>query len=120
VRRVKGVHEEKEVNVYLVDIVINHNVLFENLKVTEGDLTGDVGFLIGMDIIALGDFVITQEQLPGDVREKTVFSFRMPSAKIPIDYVDELNRFKEEEKRRRKNKELRKSYQKKLKKRKHP
>lgn len=59
-------------NAYLVDIVLPNNLLKKNVQVTEGKLNGfDV--LIGMDIISLGDFVLTHRD------NNTVFSFQIPA-----------------------------------------
>ena len=52
--------------------------------VTSGKLS-DTDFLIGMDIITLGDFSVT------NLNEKTTFSFRYPSCET-INYVEEAKR----------------------------
>lgn len=57
---------------YLVDAYLPNKVRVENVKVAQGNL-GDVDLLIGMDIIALGDFAVTNNN------GITTFSFRMPS-----------------------------------------
>ena len=44
------------------------------------DLDENVDFLIGMDIITLGDFAVT------NMEERTTFSFRIPSAET-IDFT---------------------------------
>lgn len=70
-------------NVYLVNIFLPNRVVIPYVKVTE--ISGSVGgfdVLIGMDIISLGDFSITNKD------RKTTFSFRLPSVKT-IDYVKE-------------------------------
>jgi len=70
-------------NVYLVNIYLPNNVAFQFVEVTEMEaITGDYDLLIGMDIIATGDFAITNYQ------GKTVFSFRWPSSTV-IDFVEE-------------------------------
>lgn len=66
---------------YKVNIMLPNNVGFSEIKVTQAILS-DVDVLIGMDIISLGDFSIT------NVNHKTTFSFRVPSIQT-IDYVDE-------------------------------
>ena len=69
------------VNVYLVNIVLPNNIDVHHVRVTEGVLAGfDV--LIGMDIITLGDFAVT------NVGGRTTFSFRIPSIK-EIDFKAE-------------------------------
>lgn len=72
---------ESIVNVYAVNVFLPNQVGFQFIQVTEGILAGfDV--LIGMDIITLGDFSIT------NAGGKTMFSFRVPSIKH-IDYTTE-------------------------------
>jgi predicted aspartyl protease len=81
--RVRGVHGDKEVNVYYVNITLNNKNITLNTQVTECDeLSADnsVGMLIGMNIIAMGDFVITNYQ------GNTTMSFRVPSLQ-KIDFV---------------------------------
>ena len=71
------------VNTYLVNIGLPNNVIFQALRVSEGELTGfDV--LIGMDIIGRGDFAISC------VNGKTKFTFQLPSTH-DIDFVKESN-----------------------------
>jgi uncharacterized protein YchJ len=72
-----GIHRS---NVYLVNAMLPNNVGFVNLRVTEGNLTGPFDVLIGMDIIASGDFAITHNE------GKTLFSFRVTSIGR-IDFV---------------------------------
>ncbi len=74
---------ESMVNTYLINIYLPNKVAIPAVRVTEGTLTG-FDLLIGMDIITMGDFSIT------NVSGKTTFSFRMPSIR-EIDYVSEGN-----------------------------
>jgi hypothetical protein len=83
---VRGVHGVKEVNVYFVKITLNNRNITLTAQVTECDeLSSDnsVGLLIGMNIIAMGDFAIT------NYLEQTTMSFRVPSLQ-KIDFVAEL------------------------------
>jgi predicted aspartyl protease len=66
--------------VYLVDIYLKNDLRIEKVKVTKGVLTPDFHLLIGMDIIGLGDFSITNHN------GSTCMSFRIPSSH-EIDYV---------------------------------
>jgi len=80
---VRGVHGEKEVNVYYVNITLNNKNISINAQVTECDeLSADcsVGMLIGMNIITMGDFAITNHQ------NQTTMTFRVPSLQ-KIDFV---------------------------------
>ncbi len=68
---------------YLVDIYLPNKVRIVNLTVTEASLPQNTDCLIGMDVITLGDFCIT------NLNGKTVMSFRTPSSAC-IDFVEEL------------------------------
>jgi len=68
---------------YLVDIFLKDNVCIRGVVVTEGELMDKFECLIGMDIINLGDFSVS------NFESQTCVSFRIPSLK-QIDYVQEL------------------------------
>ena len=78
------VHHAKGVSdtpCYYVSIFLPSHVAIPLLKVTECDSAeGSFDLLIGMDIISLGDFAITQ------MEDKTTFSFRVPTLET-IDFV---------------------------------
>lgn len=54
-------------------------MIVQNVIAACADLGPNIDLLIGMDIISLGDFAIT------NVNGKTTFSFRLPSTSI-IDF----------------------------------
>jgi predicted aspartyl protease len=66
--------------VYSVNLYLPNMVRVQNVQVLEGIPSG-CDMLIGMDIIGLGDFAVT------NFNGKTVFSFRMPSM-TTIDFVN--------------------------------
>lgn len=68
--------------VYLVSVFLPNNVCFRSLRVTEGDLAGNIEVLIGMDIIGKGDFAVSNKD------GKTAFTFRIPSLER-IDFVEQ-------------------------------
>jgi len=73
-------------NTYLVNVYLPNQVGIAGVLVSEcDDIAGNFGAIIGMDIIARGDFSIT------NVGNKTWVSYRYPSIK-GIDYVEEHNR----------------------------
>lgn len=77
-------------NKFLLNIILPNKVLAYSILVTEGpESLNGFDVIIGMDIISQGDFVIT------NFDEKTCVSFRLPSMG-QIDFVEELNRLKEE------------------------
>ncbi|TSC62113.1 MAG: SEC-C motif domain protein [Parcubacteria group bacterium Gr01-1014_48] len=75
-------------NTYLVNILLPNGVMVGNVRVTEVKLIPDDNtsddkqpqLLIGMDIIGLGDFAVTNTD------GKTTFSFRVPSVE-EIDFI---------------------------------
>lgn len=70
-------------NVYLVNVILPDSILVQGVKVTEGSLPNGDDILIGMDIIGLGDFAVT------NVNNQTTLSFRIPSHS-EIDFVPEM------------------------------
>ena len=75
------------VNTYFVDIGLPNRIVIPNVLVSCADLGEDIDMLIGMDIIRLGDFSIT------NMNNRTTFSFRTPSIR-EIDYVEEAKKKK--------------------------
>ena len=71
-------------NKYILSISLPNHLNIENIEVSSGKLMPGIDILIGMDIITLGDFSIS------NLDNKTVFSFRFPSTRV-IDYVKEEN-----------------------------
>jgi|BioPla2DNA2_1021312.scaffolds.fasta_scaffold02238_3 hypothetical protein len=68
-----------DANCYYVDLYLPNHILIQKLFVYEGTLSG-CDMLIGMDIIGIGDFAVT------NYMGKTVFSFRIPSC-TTIDFT---------------------------------
>lgn len=72
----------EEVNTYLVNVYLPNGIAVPGVRVITAVLTGNTEMLIGMDIIGLGDFSVT------NFNGKTCFTFRIPSIK-EVDYVEE-------------------------------
>lgn len=70
---------------YVVHFFLPNRVLIAGVIVTEFPAPGTFGAIIGMDVIGLGDFSMT------NVANQTWMSFRTPSM-VAIDYVAEHNR----------------------------
>lgn len=102
ITKVSGAFGSEMRNVYLVSIWLPNKVGFPNVMVTECDLK-DGDAIIGMDIIAAGDFAVTNKN------GITIFSYRYPSLEY-IDYVKEANKSKPKKakQKRRSNKPKRK------------
>jgi len=81
--KVHGVFNTTDCEQYLVNILLPSQVGFAHVKVTRAGLPQGTDVLLGMDIIAGGDFAVTQEQ------GNTVVSFRYPS-QTTTDFVKDL------------------------------
>lgn len=82
--KVNTANGEAVSNVYLAAIFLPSRVRFPQVRVTEGSIGGGMDVLIGMDIISMGDFAVTNKD------GKTNFSFRTPSVEC-IDFVKITN-----------------------------
>ena len=78
-RKVKTASGEVDTCTYFISLYLPNMVCIPQIRVTEAVLP-DADVLIGMDVIANGDFAITNYQ------GKTNMSFRMPSVEC-IDFV---------------------------------
>ena len=76
-----------EVNKYIVTLELPNHLIINDIEVSEGYMDANTDLLIGMDIITLGDFSVT------NFDNKTTFTFRYPSCKT-IDYVEEARNLK--------------------------
>jgi hypothetical protein len=73
-------------NVYSMSLFLPNEFIIPYIRATECKSTqGNFDFIVGMDIITLGDFSIT------NVQQRTTVSFRMPSVET-IDYVKQTPR----------------------------
>lgn len=72
------------VNAYYVDFTLPNDETVKYILVSCADLGDETDVLIGMDIISLGDFSIT------NANNQTTFSFRMPP-ESEIDYTKHNN-----------------------------
>jgi hypothetical protein len=69
--------------VHTVDVIFPKGKIFENVEVTEGyGGYNDYDFIIGMDIITMGDMALTYDK----EKNLRVFSYRTPPAGKPVDY----------------------------------
>jgi predicted aspartyl protease len=71
--------KDKPSNVYLINLYLPNHAIVKDVRVAEG-IPGGCDMLIGMDVISLGDFAVT------NYNGHTTFSFRMPSM-AEIDFV---------------------------------
>lgn len=75
---------ETSVLTYLINVVLPNKVIIQGVRVSEcSGNTGNFGVLIGMDIISLGDFAVSNNA------GKTVLSYSLPSVR-DIDFTQGL------------------------------
>lgn len=83
----KNVHTpngESTVDTYMVDVFLPNHVTIRDVEVCDSEIGAQgIGILIGMDIISLGDFAVSNYD------GKTVFTFRTPSKQV-TDYVKQI------------------------------
>jgi uncharacterized protein YchJ len=80
--KVRTAAGEADACTYFVSVYLPNKVCFPQVRVTEAKIF-DADVLIGMDIIASGDFAVTNH------KGKTYMSFRMPSIEC-IDFVKQI------------------------------
>ena len=71
--------------IYLVDIALPNKFIVPGVPVAGGPNITGAEVLIGMDIISLGDFAVT------NLENKTQFTFRIPSM-AKLDFVKDTGR----------------------------
>ena len=74
------------VSTYVVSLMLPNSVSCPNLVVSEGDLGPAVDMLIGMDVIAHGDFVVQNNA------GKTSFSFCFPAFDDKYDMIEKADK----------------------------
>jgi predicted aspartyl protease len=81
--KVYHAHGHEIVNTYMVNLCLPNQTWISLVEVSEGILN-NFDILIGMDIINKGDFSIT------NFNDRTIFSFRYPSA-CDIDFFNDFD-----------------------------
>jgi hypothetical protein len=89
IAEVHGAHGSQECYTYVVDIAIHSGIIIKNIPVIASDLGPNTDVLIGMDIIGMGEFVVSLED------GKTVFSFCYPPFNNHHDLVEKSNKVNE-------------------------
>lgn len=104
-KRVYGATGNDMRDKYLVNIFLPSGVGYPGIMVTEcEDLVGGFQALIGMDIIASGDFALTSKD------GKTILTFQVPSTHH-LDFYGEINRQSEQLRRNKTNRGARQAYE---------
>jgi hypothetical protein len=85
-KTIAGIHSTQVVDVVLVTVELPNSVIKKNIKVAVCNITSNVGMIIGMDIISLGDFALSN----GD--GQTLLSFAVPPFQEKIDFSKKQNK----------------------------
>ncbi|MDR2964597.1 MAG: retropepsin-like domain-containing protein [Treponema sp.] len=80
-----GAHGAAVVPVYRIDVLLPNGILFTNMEVAEFYGGNNFDFIIGMNILRMGDMALT------NAHGKMVFSFRIPPADNHIDFSKDTN-----------------------------
>lgn len=81
--KIRGFHGISLVPVYSVDVLLPNGIIFTNMDVAEFQSNNDFDFIIGMNILRMGDMALT------NAHGEMVFSFRIPPAETHIDFTKE-------------------------------
>jgi len=81
--KVLGAHGFAFVPVYLVDVLLPNGIIFSNMEVAEFYGGNNFDFIIGMNILRMGDMALT------NAKSEMVFTFRIPPADKHIDFFEE-------------------------------
>ena len=84
-RVITGVHNTLEVDVVLVTLELPNNVIKKNIEAVVCNIGSSIGMILGMDIILLGDFAISNGN------EQTLVSFAVPPFHDKIDFTTRQN-----------------------------
>jgi hypothetical protein len=79
-KTIAGIHSTQVVDVVYITLELPNSVIKKNIKVAVCNITSNVGMIIGMDIISLGDFALSTG---GD---QTLLSFAVPPFQEKIDF----------------------------------
>jgi hypothetical protein len=82
---VHGINSKQTVDVVAISIKLPNGLLIPDIRVFVCDIPSPIDMLIGMDIIQLGDFHIS------NTRSRTLFSFVIPSLPEPFDLAQKAD-----------------------------
>ena len=88
-RKIQGAHGSEEVYEYTVQLQLPNNVILPKIAVAGLKLGDRVDALIGMDIIMLGDFAISNGQ------GKTTFTYAVPPFDNKVDLLEKAKKINE-------------------------
>jgi predicted aspartyl protease len=81
--KIRGFNGTFIVPVYSLDVLLPNGILFTNMDVAEFQSNNNFDFIIGMNILRMGDMALT------NAKGEMVFTFRIPPAETHIDFAEE-------------------------------
>ena len=84
-KTIAGIHSSQEVDIVSIMLEMPNSVVKKIFKVAVCNITSNTGMIIGMDIISLGDFALSNGN------NQTLFSFAVPPYKDKIDFSKRQN-----------------------------
>jgi len=79
-KAISGIHNTQIVDVIYITLELPNHVIKKNIKVVVCNITSNVGMILGMDIISMGDFALSNGN------DQTLVSFAVPPFKEKIDF----------------------------------
>jgi hypothetical protein len=83
--KIAAIHTTQEVDVVLITVELPNHVIKKSIKAAVCNIASNAGMIIGMDIISLGDFALSNGN------NQTLFSFAVPPFKNTIDFSKKQN-----------------------------
>jgi len=83
--KIRGFNGISIVPVYNLDVLLPNGIIFTNMDVAEFQSNNNFDFIIGMNILRMGDMALT------NAKGEMVFTFRVPSAETHIDFTKDSN-----------------------------
>jgi hypothetical protein len=84
-KTIAGIHSTQVVDIVFITLELPNSVIKKNIKTAVCNITSNVGMIIGMDIISLGDFALSN----GD--DQTLLSFAVPPFQEKTDFSKRQN-----------------------------
>jgi len=79
-KAISGIHSTQIVDVVYITIELPNHVIKKNIEVVVCNITSNVGMILGMDIISIGDFALSNGN------DQTLISFAVPPFEEKIDF----------------------------------
>jgi len=80
-KTISGIHSTQIVDVVYITLELPNHVIKKNIEVVVCNITSNVGMILGMDIISMGDFALSNGN------DQTLISFAVPPFEEKIDFA---------------------------------